>query len=102
NFSEIQANHILDMRLVMLTRLNGNELKDEMKKLRETITELESILRSRTKLRSVIKSEMGEIREKFATPRRAEITFDPVEIDLEELIADKDLVFTFCRNGYVK
>src|SRR6266542_6269845 len=54
NFSEIQANHILDMRLVMLTRLNGNELKDEMTKLRETITELESILRSRTKLRSVI------------------------------------------------
>jgi len=102
NFSEIQANHILDMRLVMLTRLNGNELKDEMAKLRETITELESILRSPAKLRGVIKSEMGEIREKFATPRRAEITFDPGDIDLEDLIDDEDLVVTLSRNGYVK
>ena len=102
NFSEIQANHILDMRLVMLTRLNGNELKEEMKQLRETIAELESILRSKTKLRGVIKSEMGEIREKFATPRRAEITFDPGEIDLEDLIEDEDLVVTLSRNGYVK
>jgi DNA gyrase subunit A len=102
NFSEIQANHILDMRLVMLTRLNGNELKDEMAKLREAITELESILRSPAKLRGVIKSEMGEIREKFATPRRAEITFDPGDIDLEDLIDDEDLVVTLSRNGYVK
>src|SRR3954468_5811579 len=102
NFSEIQANHILDMRLVMLTRLNGNELKDEMAKLRETIAELESILRSPAKLRGVIKSEMAEIREKFATPRRAEITFDPGDIDLEDLIDDEDLVVTLSRNGYVK
>jgi DNA gyrase subunit A len=101
-FSEIQANHILDMRLVMLTRLNGNELKDEMAKLRETIGELEAILRSPARLRDVIKSEMGEIREKFATPRRAEITFDPGEIDLEDLIEDEDLVVTLSRNGYVK
>src|SRR5438477_3780836 len=100
NFSEIQANHILDMRLVMLTRLNGNELKDEMKKLRETITELESILRSRAKLRGVIKSELGEIREKFASPRKAEITFDPGEMDLEDLIEDEDLVVSLSRNGY--
>src|SRR5207302_126607 len=73
NFSEIQANHILDMRLVMLTRLNGNELKDEMAKLRETITELESILRSRTKLRGVIKSEMRELRGKVYRLKAHEI-----------------------------
>ncbi len=102
NFSEIQANHILDMRLVMLTRLNGNELKDEMAKLRETIAELESILGSRAKLRGVIKTELAEIREKFATPRKAEITYDPGEIDLEDLIEDEDLVVTLSKNGYVK
>src|SRR3954454_23956344 len=102
NFSEIQAEHILDMRLVMLTRLNGNELKDELEKLRETIAELESILGSESKLRGVIKSEMAEIRQKFATPRRAEITFDPGEIDLEDLIEDEDLVVSLSRNGYVK
>jgi DNA gyrase subunit A len=101
-FSEIQANHILDMRLVMLTRLNGAELKEEMKQLRQTITDLEAILRSKARLRGVIKSELGEIRDKFATDRRAEITFDPGEIDLEDLIEDEDLVVTMSRNGYVK
>ncbi len=101
-FSEIQANHILDMRLVMLTRLNGAELKDEMKKLGEEIAELESILRSPQKLRGVIKTELGEIREKFATPRRAEITFDPGDLGVEDLIDDEPLVFTMTRAGYVK
>src|SRR5947209_16952942 len=86
NFTEIQAEQILDMTLARLTRLGRKELEDELKKLRETIAELESILKSRTKLRGVIKSELGEIREKFATPRRAEITYDPGEIDLEDLI----------------
>jgi DNA gyrase subunit A len=101
-FSEIQANHILDMRLVMLTRLNGAELKDEMKRLQAEIAELESILRSPEKLRGVIKTELGEIREKFATPRRAEITFDPGDLGVEDLIDDEPLVFTMTRAGYVK
>jgi DNA gyrase subunit A len=101
-FSEIQANHILDMRLVMLTRLNGAELKDEMKKLREEIAELESILRSPEKLRTVIKTELGEIRDKFATPRKAEITYDPGDLGVEDLIDDEPLVFTMTRAGYVK
>jgi DNA gyrase subunit A len=102
SFTDVQAEHILDMTLARLTRLGRKELEDELKKLRETIAELESILRSRTKLRGVIKTEMGEIRQKFATPRRAEITFDPGEIDLEDLIEDEDLVVTLSRNGYVK
>src|SRR5438270_7738258 len=56
NFTDVQAEHILDMTLARLTRLGRKELEDELKKLRETIGELESILRSRTKLRGVIKS----------------------------------------------
>ena len=54
------------------------------------------------KLRGVIKTELGDIRQKFASARRAEITFDPGEIDLEDLIEDEDLVVTLSRNGYVK
>src|SRR5207245_2143640 len=66
------------------------------------IAELEAILSDDTKLRGVIKTELGEVREKFATPRRAEITYDPGEIDLEDLIDDEELVITMTKAGYVK
>ena len=101
-FTEVQANHILDMRLGQLTRLSRTELEDEMTKLRETIAELESILNNPKKLRNVIKTELGEIRGDYATPRRAEITFDPGDIGVEDLIDDEPLVFTMTKAGYVK
>ena len=101
-FSEIQANHILDMPLGRLTRLGRTELKDELAKLRETIAELEAILKSPAKLRKVIKDELGEIRERFGEPRRAEITFDVGDIDIEDLIEDEDLVVVMTQAGYVK
>ncbi len=101
-FSEVQANHILDMTLGRLTRLGRSELEDEMAKLRQTIAELEAILTDPARLRAVIKDELGEIREKFATPRRAEITYDPGDIGVEELIDDEPLVVTMTRAGYIK
>jgi len=101
-FSEIQANHILDMTLGRLTRLGRAELDEEMAKLRETITELESILADEAKLRSVIKDEMTAIREQFATPRRAEIIFDDGDMNAEDLIDDEELVITMSRAGYIK
>jgi DNA gyrase subunit A len=101
-FTEIQANHILDMTLARLTRLGRKELDDERKKLRETIAELESILRSPAKLRGVIKTELGEIRQKYDSPRRTEITHDPGEMALEDLIADEEVVVTMTRAGYIK
>jgi DNA gyrase subunit A len=61
-FSEVQANHILDMQLVSLTRLSGQKLHDEMEDLRQTIAELESILNDPAKLRTVIKDELAEIK----------------------------------------
>src|ERR1700685_4300162 len=70
SFSEIQATHILDMTLGRLTRLGRTELQDEMAKLLETIAELQAILADDTKLRAVIATEMTEIRDKFANPRR--------------------------------
>ena len=71
-FSEIQAQHILDMTLSRLTRLGRSNLEEELTQLRETITGLEAILADPERLRGVIKTEMGEIRNDFATPRRAE------------------------------
>jgi DNA gyrase subunit A len=101
-FTEIQADHILDMTLARLTRLGRANLEEEMAELRATIAELEGILSDQGKLRGVIKDEMGEIREKFATPRRSEITFDVGDLDIEDLINDEDLVVTMTAKGYVK
>ena len=101
-FSEIQANHILDMTLGRLTRLGRSELEKEMAELRETIAELESILDDPVKLRGVIKSEMTEIRDQFATDRRAEITYDPGEMNAEDFIDDAPLVVTMTKAGYIK
>ncbi|HUP70459.1 MAG TPA: DNA gyrase subunit A [Acidimicrobiales bacterium] len=101
-FSEVQANHILDMTLGRLTRLGRTELSDEMAKLREIIADLEAILADPERLRGVIKTELGEIRTQFATPRRAEITYDPGTESAEDFIDDVDLVVTMTKAGYAK
>jgi DNA gyrase subunit A len=102
SFSEEQANHILDMQLGRLTRLGRSELEAEMVELRATIAELESILADDTKLRGVIATEMGAIRERFATDRRSVVTHDPGELGLEDLISDEEIVVTMTAAGYVK
>ncbi len=101
-FSEIQANHILDMTLSRLTRLGRSQLEDELAQLRRTIAELEAILSDEGKLRRVIKEELVEVRQAFATPRRAEVILDPGAIDDLELIDDEELVVTLSATGYVK
>ena len=101
-FSEVQAEHILDMPLSRLTRLGRAQLEEEMAKLRETIAELQGILGDPAVLRGVIKSEMTAIRDEFANPRRAEITFDPGDMTNEDLIEDEELVITMTRAGYIK
>jgi DNA gyrase subunit A len=102
SFSEEQANHILDMQLGRLTRLGRSELEEEMAKLRATIAELEAILADDTRLRGVIKTELGEVRDKFADERRSIITHDPGEMALEDLITDQEIVVTMTAAGYVK
>ncbi|HEX6475868.1 MAG TPA: DNA gyrase subunit A, partial [Acidimicrobiales bacterium] len=83
-FTEIQANHILDMTLGRLTRLGRRELDEEMARLRETIAELEAILGDPGRLRQVIKDELTEIRGSFAQPRRSRIILDPGELGAED------------------
>jgi len=101
-FSETQAEHILDMTLGRLTRLARIEIEEKIAELRETITELESILADDAKLRKVIKDELVQIRADYATDRRSEITLDPGDIDIEDLIDDEDLVVTLSHRGYIK
>jgi DNA gyrase subunit A len=102
DFTEEQANHILDMTLGRLTRLGRTELEDEMAKLRETIAELQSILASDVKLRGVIATEMTAIRDKYANDRLTQVVNDPGELGMEDLIDDEDVVITMTQAGYVK
>ncbi len=101
-FSEIQANHILDMPLGRLTRLARADLEDELAEKKLMIAALEEILGDEVKLREVIKDEMTEIKDVFATPRQTILMPDPGELDIEDLIDDEDLVVTLTSTGYIK
>jgi DNA gyrase subunit A len=101
-FSEIQANHILDMPLRRLTALERQKLIDELKELRDTIKDLESILKSKPKLRKVIKDELITLRDKYGDDRRTRLTADTGEIDLLDLIEDEEVVVVLTKSGYIK
>ena len=101
-FSEVQANHILDMQLVRLTRLGRSNLEDRMAELLTTIAELEVILGDEDRLRAVIKDELAAVRDEHATPRRSQMVHDPGDLDIEDLIDDEELVFAMSAAGYVK
>jgi DNA gyrase subunit A len=100
--SEIQANHILDMPLRRLTRLEREKLEEEHKELQATIRRLKALLKDPGKIRGVIKDELKEIREKYADERRTELRADEGTIDLEDLVTVQDVVITVSRAGYVK
>ncbi|MEJ5255040.1 MAG: DNA gyrase subunit A [Acidimicrobiales bacterium] len=102
SFTEVQAEHILDMQLSRLTRLGRTQLEDELTELRELIAELEAILNDEARLRGVIKAELGAIKQQFAEPRRTQITFDVGDLDIEDLIEDEELVVTMSAKGYIK
>jgi DNA gyrase subunit A len=100
--SEIQANHILDMPLRRLTRLEREKLDEEHRELQVTIRRLKALLKDPKKVRGVIKDELAEIRQRYADDRRTEIRAEEGEIDLEDLVTVQDVVITVSRAGYVK
>ena len=102
SFTEIQANHILDMPLRRLAQLETQKLRDEFAELQAVIKELQSILDDEGKLRTVIKTELAEVRDKFGDERRTKITFDSGEIDVLDLIEDEEVVVVLSKQGYVK
>jgi DNA gyrase subunit A len=100
--SEVQANHILDMPLRRLTRLEREKLDEEHRELQVTISRLKALLKDPKKIRGVVKTELTEIRDRFADDRRTDIRADEGEIDLEDLVTEQDVVVTVSRAGYVK
>jgi DNA gyrase subunit A len=100
--SEIQANHILDMPLRRLTRLAREELENEHKELLARIRHLKALLKDPKKIRAVIRDELLEIRKRFADQRRTQLKADEGELDVQDLIAEEDVVITVSRAGYVK
>jgi DNA gyrase subunit A len=101
-FSDVQATHIVDMRLAALTRLGRANLEEELAELRQTIAELEAILGDEQVLRQVIKDELAAIRDDYGEPRRAEITHDTSDMSAEDLIDDEEVVVTMTKAGYIK
>jgi DNA gyrase subunit A len=100
--SEIQARAILDLRLQRLTALGRDEIADELNKIGEEIKEYLDILSSRTRIREIIKDELREVRDEFATPRRTELTEGAADMDDEDLIPREDMVVTVSHGGYIK
>ncbi len=100
--SEAQARAILDLRLQRLTALGRDEIADEMKTIAAEISEFLEILGSRARLMGIVRSELVEMRDKFATPRRTEIVEIDFEQDDEDLIQREDMVVTVSHRGYVK
>jgi DNA gyrase subunit A len=100
--TEIQANHILDMPLRRLTKLARAELEQEHKDLLAKIRYLKGLLKDPKKIRGVIKEEILEIRKKHRDERRTKLKADEGEFDVEDLIAEEDVVITVSRAGYVK
>jgi len=101
-FSEIQANHILDLPLGRLTRLGRAELNEELAELRRIIAELEAILADQSRLDAVIREELADIRQRFAVDRRSPMVHDPGDLDVEDLIDDEDVVVVMTSRGYIK
>jgi DNA gyrase subunit A len=102
SFSEIQAGHILDMPLRRLAALEQQKLRDEYTELMQTIAELEAILADEQRLRTVIKEELGQVREKYGDERKTRITIDPGDLAELDLIEDEELVVVLSQKGYVK
>ena len=100
--SPIQSQAILDMRLGRLTGLQRDKLEAEYAELMILIAELEAILKSEDKLNEIIKEELTEIQERFASDRRTDIEDSYDEIDIEDLIPNEPMVVTITHNGYVK
>jgi DNA gyrase subunit A len=100
--TEIQAQAILDMRLRALTGLERKRVKDEHTDLLERIAELRAILADEARLMALIREELIEIRDQFADDRRTEVLPAEGEIDLEQLIAEEDMVISITRSGYIK
>ncbi len=102
DFTDVQAQAILDMRLARLQGLEREKLDTEYEELMAFIKEMEEILASEQRILEVIKTEITEIRDKFGDERRTSIEAVEDDIDIEDLIEEEDNVITMTKQGYIK
>jgi DNA gyrase subunit A len=101
-FTTRQADAILELQLHRLTKLSIDEISNELKQVRDSIAEFESILGSEKKLRTVIIKELEEVKKLYGDERRTRIEDEAAEIVLEDLIADEQVAVTVSHSGYMK
>jgi len=101
-FTEIQAKAILEMRLSRLTGLEMGKINDELRILAAEISGYLELLADRVKLMELVKKELIEIKDQFATPRKSIIEDSEYEVDIEDLIPKEDMVVVGTMNGYIK
>ena len=101
-FSKAQADAILELRLYQLTGLERDKVRGEYEALVEKIRDLMDILQREERVLTIIKEELHQIREKYATPRKTSITPDEGEIPIEDLIANEGVIITITHHGLIK
>jgi DNA gyrase subunit A len=101
-FSDAQAQAILEMRLQRLTNLEREKIQQEYREILKTIERLKGILASEALILNIIREELTELKKKFGNPRRTEIIEDTTEIKLEDLIVEEDMAVTISHTGYIK
>ena len=100
--SEVQANAILDMRLQRLTGLERKKIEQEYLEVIKQIETLKGILESRARQMAIIKEEILEMKDKYGDDRRTEIVDAAAEFEIEDLIAEEDMVIAITHSGYIK
>ena len=100
--SEEQAQAILDMRLARLTALESDKVREEHAELVKLIGELRAILGDPARIDGVVVEELGEIEDRYGDERRTEITLFEGDVDIEDMIAEQQMVISITRSGYVK
>lgn len=101
-FSDIQAQAILDLQLRRLSALERQKILDEYENIIKYIAELENILENESVLRQVIADELQDVRKSYGDERRTEIVDAGVELSIEDLIPDEDVAITVTKAGYIK
>ncbi len=99
---EKQANAILEMRLQRLTSLEVEKLKEELSALEATILDLKDILNNESRVMAIIRNDLTEIKNKYPSPRKTEISVDFGSIEDEDLIDREDVVISLTHSGYIK
>lgn len=102
DFSIIQANAILDMRLAQLTNLERNKLEEEFAQLLDKIADFEDILARPERVLMLIKEDLEDIKKNYGDERRTEISLDDGEFNIEDFIDDHEVVITLSNKGYIK